>query len=42
MLVDVVHSYEAGPLDEFAEVELAIIEGSVNTKHDIQCLENDS
>ena len=38
-LVDVVHFAEAGPLDEFAEVELAIIEGSVNTKHDIHRLE---
>ncbi|MEN9945973.1 MAG: hypothetical protein RLZZ293_359 [Pseudomonadota bacterium] len=38
-LVDVVHFAEAGPLDEFAEVDLAIIEGSVNTKHDIHRLE---
>ena len=38
-LVDVVHFAEAGPLDEFAEVDLAIIEGSVNTHHDIHRLE---
>lgn len=38
-LVDIVHFAEAGPLDEFAEVDLAIIEGSVNTKHDIHRLE---
>lgn len=38
-MVDVVHFAEAGPLDEFAEVDLAIIEGSVNTKHDIHRLE---
>ncbi len=37
-LVDVVHFAEAGPLDEFAEVDLAIIEGSVNTQHDIHRL----
>lgn len=38
-MVDVVHFAEAGPLDEFAEVDLAIIEGSVNTHHDIHRLE---
>ena len=38
-LVDVVHFAEAGPLDEFAEVDLAIIEGSVNTHHDVHRLE---
>jgi len=38
-LVDVVHFAEAGPLDEFADVDLAIIEGSINTKHDIHRLE---
>lgn len=35
-LVDIVHFAEAGPLAEFAEVDLAIIEGSINTRHDIQ------
>lgn len=38
-LVDVVHFAEAGPLDEFAEVDLAIIEGSVNTHHDVHRIE---
>ena len=38
-MVDVVHFAEAGPLDEFAEVDLAFIEGSVNTHHDIPRLQ---
>ena len=37
-LVDVVHFAEAGMVEEFATVDLAIIEGSVNTKHDIERL----
>lgn len=37
-LVDIIHFAEAGPLDEFAEVDIAFIEGSVNTKHDIERL----
>ncbi|ASG67004.1 sulfhydrogenase subunit delta [Francisella halioticida] len=38
-MVDIVHFAEAGPLDEFAEVDIAFIEGSVNTHHDIPRLE---
>ncbi len=38
-MVDIVHFAEAGPLDEFAEVDLAIIEGSVNTHHDVHRIE---
>lgn len=38
-MVDIVHFAEAGPLDEFADVDIAFIEGSVNTKHDIYRLE---
>jgi len=33
-LVDIKHFAEAGPVDENAKVDIAIIEGSVNTKHD--------
>lgn len=35
-MVDIVHFAEAGPLNEFAAVDLAIIEGSINTHHDIE------
>lgn len=35
-IVDIVHFAEAGPLDESAAVDLAIIEGSINTVHDIE------
>ena len=34
-MVDIVHFAEAGRLDEFAEVDIAFIEGSINTKYDI-------
>ncbi len=35
-LVEIKHFAEAGPVDEDAKVDIAIIEGSVNTKHDVQ------
>lgn len=35
-IIDIVHFAEAGPLDALAKVDLAIIEGSINTKHDIE------
>ena len=35
-IVDIVHFAEAGYLDEYAEIDLAIIEGSINTKHDVE------
>lgn len=35
-LVEIVHFAEAGPVDELAKVDLAIIEGSINTKHDVE------
>lgn len=38
-MVDIVHFAEAGPLDEFADVDIAFIEGSVNTHHDIPRLQ---
>lgn len=34
-IIDIVHFAEAGPLNELATVDLAIIEGSINTVHDI-------
>ncbi len=34
-IVDIAHFAEAGALDELAHVDLAIIEGSINTIHDI-------
>lgn len=37
-LVDILHFAEAGPLDENAKVDIAIIEGSVSTLHDIDRL----
>ena len=37
-LVDILHFAEAGPLDENANVDIAIIEGSVSTSHDIDRL----
>ena len=37
-LVDILHFAEAGPLDENAKVDIAIIEGSVTTSHDIDRL----
>ncbi len=37
-LVDILHFAEAGPLDENAKVDIAIIEGSVSTSHDIDRL----
>lgn len=35
-LVDIRHFAEAGPVDAHAKVNIAVIEGSVNTKHDIE------
>ncbi|MBK2125207.1 hypothetical protein [Fangia hongkongensis] len=35
-LVDIKHFAEAGPVDENAKVNVAIIEGSINTKHDVE------
>lgn len=35
-LVDIRHFAEAGPLDENAKVDIAIIEGSISTTHDIE------
>ena len=35
-LVDILHFAEAGPLDEDAKVDIAIIEGSVSASHDIE------
>lgn len=35
-MVDIVHFAEAGPLDETAQVDLAVIEGSINTHHDVK------
>ena len=35
-LVDIIHFAEAGPVDEDAKVDIAIIEGSVSTTHDIE------
>jgi len=35
-LIDIKHFAEAGPLDEEAEVDIAIIEGSISTSKDIQ------
>ena len=37
-LIDILHFAEAGPLDENAKVDIAIIEGSVTTSHDIDRL----
>lgn len=37
-LVNIVHFAEAGPVDEDAKVDIAIIEGSVSTSHDIERL----
>lgn len=37
-LVDILHFAEAGPLDEDAKVDIAMIEGSVSTSHDIERL----
>ncbi|WP_119343078.1 NADH-quinone oxidoreductase subunit B family protein [Facilibium subflavum] len=34
-LVDIKHFAEAGPVDEDAHVDIAIIEGSINTWHDV-------
>jgi len=38
-LVDIVHFAEAGPVDEDAKVDIAIIEGSVSASHDIERLQ---
>ena len=38
-IVDIVHFAETGMLDESAQVDLAIIEGSVNTYHDVERIE---
>lgn len=35
-LIDIVHFAEAGPVNEMADVEVAFIEGSVNTHHDVE------
>ncbi|MCF6808011.1 sulfhydrogenase subunit delta [Thiotrichales bacterium 19S9-12] len=35
-LVDIKHFAEAGAVDEEAKVDVAIIEGSVNTRHDVE------
>ncbi len=35
-LVDIKHFAEAGPLDEDCQVDIAIVEGSISTEHDIQ------
>jgi len=37
-LIDILHFAEAGPLDESAQVDIALIEGSVSTSHDIDRL----
>lgn len=37
-LIEIVHFAEAGPVDEEARVDIAIIEGSVSTSHDIKRL----
>ncbi len=34
-LVDIVHFAEAGPMDETAHVDVALVEGSINTEHDL-------
>jgi coenzyme F420-reducing hydrogenase gamma subunit len=39
-LVDILHFAEAGSLDEEAKVDIAFIEGSVSTSHDIARLKN--
>jgi coenzyme F420-reducing hydrogenase gamma subunit len=35
-LVDIVHFAEAGPMDEDQPVDVALVEGSVNTEHDLE------
>ncbi|MDH5388564.1 MAG: sulfhydrogenase subunit delta [Gammaproteobacteria bacterium] len=35
-LVDILHFAEAGPVDEDAKVDIAIIEGSISASHDIE------
>lgn len=35
-LVDIVHFAEAGPMDEDQPVDVALVEGSINTQHDLQ------
>ena len=35
-LVDILHFAEAGPLDEDARVDIAIVEGSISASHDIE------
>lgn len=37
-LVDILHFAEAGPVDEDAKVDIAIIEGSISASHDIERL----
>lgn len=37
-LVDILHFAEAGPLDEDAKVDIAIIEGSISASHDLERL----
>jgi len=37
-LIDIVHFAEAGPLDDNTKVDIAIIEGSVSTFHDVERL----
>lgn len=34
--VDIVHFAEAGPIDEAQPVDIALIEGSINTRHDLE------
>lgn len=35
-LVEIVHFAEAGPMDEDALIDVALVEGSINTEHDLQ------
>jgi len=35
-LVDIVHFAEAGPMDEGQQVDVALVEGSINTAHDLE------
>ena len=35
-LVDIVHFAEAGPMDEDQPVDVSLVEGSINTAHDLE------
>jgi sulfhydrogenase subunit delta len=37
--VEIVHFAEAGPVDETAEVDIALVEGSISTPHEIERIE---